>query len=141
MIRYVVDASVAAKWLFNEEHTAAAGRLLRGGYDLWAPELVRTEMASIVWKRWRLGDLSPPEAKEVSAAFALAPLNYRPDETILEAALEIAIGAERSIYDSLYLALAIERGCRMVTADGKFFNALKNGPLGAHLRWVAQIEE
>jgi predicted nucleic acid-binding protein len=32
--------------------------------------------------------------------------------------------ARRSVYDCLYLALTLERGCELVTSDERFFNAI-----------------
>ena len=39
MTRLVVDASVAVKWLVEEEHSAAAKRLIAEPYELHAPRL------------------------------------------------------------------------------------------------------
>ena len=43
MSLYVVDASVAAKWYFSEEHTQAARRVLQQEHELHAPELFLLE--------------------------------------------------------------------------------------------------
>ena len=40
-------------------------------------------------------------------------------------ALEIAMETDRTVYDSIYLALAISNQCQ-VTADLRFYNSLKN---------------
>ncbi len=55
---------------------------------------------------------------------------------LLEAALEIAMRTGRTVYDSLDVALAVQLDCRVVTADEKLYNALKDEPLGAHILWV-----
>ena len=49
-------------------------------------------------------------------------------------ALEIAIAYRRTVYDSLYIALAVARDSILVTADDKLANALSGGPLAAHVR-------
>ncbi|MEH2293879.1 type II toxin-antitoxin system VapC family toxin [Nostoc sp.] len=51
-------------------------------------------------------------------------------------ALDIAIQSDRALYDSLYLALAITQKCQMVTADEKFYNALKTSSYAKNLFWV-----
>ena len=59
-----------------------------------------------------------------------------PSGLVLEGALEIALGTGRSVYDGMYLALAIALDCRLVTADERFAHALADGPLGRHVLWV-----
>ena len=50
-----VDASVAGKWLFPEEHSAQADALLRGALEqaepIVAPPLLPSEVANIVRQR------------------------------------------------------------------------------------------
>jgi predicted nucleic acid-binding protein len=43
------------------------------------------------------------------------------------------------VYDSLYLALAELRTCRLVTADRTLINALKHGALAPRLCWVEDL--
>ena len=42
----------------------------------------------------------------------------------------------RTVYDSLYVALAVQMDCRLVTADEKLYHALKGGPLHTSILWV-----
>ena len=51
----------------------------------------------------------------------------------------MAQGSGRTFYDSLYLALAMSNGCVMVTADRRFFNAIKDTPWGRHCLWVESM--
>ena len=54
----------------------------------------------------------------------------------LAGALEIAMQMGRTVYNSLYLALAVAEGCPLVTADERLFNSLQGTPLAAHVLWV-----
>jgi predicted nucleic acid-binding protein len=47
-----------------------------------------------------------------------------PGEELLPDALEIAFAYDRSVYDSLYVALAIQFKTEMITADERLANAL-----------------
>lgn len=58
---------------------------------------------------------------------------------LVENALRIANAEGRTVYDSLYLALAVSAKRPLVTADEKLFNALNRGPLGANLCWIEQV--
>jgi predicted nucleic acid-binding protein len=58
---------------------------------------------------------------------------------LLVAAFDGAVQSAQTVYDSTYLALAVAFNCPMVTADEKFYLALRSGALASHLCWVADI--
>jgi len=133
----VVDASVVIKWHVTEVHSAAALRLLRDDAPaLHAPDLVFPEVGNILWKKVRRGDLTDVQAREIGRLVVVAPLEIHPSSPLLEAALEIALRTGRTVYDSLYAAMAVQLDCRLVTADEKLYNALKGSPLGVRVLWV-----
>lgn len=133
----VVDANVVIKWHVVEVHTDAALRLLReDAPELHVPELVFPEVGNILWMKVRRGDLTEDAAREIGRLVTTAPLVVHPSAPLLEAALEIAMRTGRTVYDSLYVALAIQMESRLVTADEELYNALKDGPLGGYVRWV-----
>jgi predicted nucleic acid-binding protein len=45
----------------------------------------------------------------------------------------------QSMYDCLYVALAALLKDRMVTADRRLYDALKDGPLRKHVAWVGEV--
>jgi predicted nucleic acid-binding protein len=57
----VVDASIAVKWVVEEEGTLHALALLRQA-KLIAPELLVAECANILWKKVLRDELSEDEA-------------------------------------------------------------------------------
>lgn len=140
MARYVVDASVAVKWFLPEVHDVAARRLLGGGHTLFAPDLLFPEVGNILWKRVRAAEITPSDAAAVLQTLGSLPLlAVQPSWPLVTVALSIACQADRTVYDSLYLALAIQEQAPMVTADAKFYNALQATPLVASLLWVEDI--
>jgi predicted nucleic acid-binding protein len=138
MRKVVVDASVAAKWFVPEIHSAAAERLLDPSIVLCAPDLIGPEIGNILWKKVRRGEITRAEAGEILGAFTSLPLEIRPSSALLPAALELAIEFDRSVYDSLYLALAVAEECALVTADAKFHAVLAVSPLAAYIHWVEE---
>jgi predicted nucleic acid-binding protein len=133
----VVDANVVIKWHVTEVHTDAALRLLRDDAPaMHVPDLVFPEVGNILWKKVRRGDLTEEQAREIGRLVAVAPLEVHCSAPLLEAALDIAMLTGRTVYDSIYVALAVQMDCRLVTADEKVYNALKDGPLGARILWV-----
>lgn len=67
------------------------------------------------------------------------PIKVWESKSLLPEAFNIAVKAQRTVYDSLYIALAISEGCRMVTADKKLYNSLHNGPFKNTVMWVEDI--
>jgi predicted nucleic acid-binding protein len=58
---------------------------------------------------------------------------------LLALAFDLADRTQRTVYDCLYLALAVQLGGRMVTADQRLYNSLAGTPLGPHICWVADL--
>jgi predicted nucleic acid-binding protein len=130
----VVDASVAAKWFLPEPDAAAALRLLDGRHRLAAPDLIRSEFGNIIWKFQARGVLDAEEASDLIEHFLSMPLEIHDSTYLLAPALQIAIATHRTVYDSLYLALAMELDGTVVTADERWVNALINSPFARFLR-------
>ena len=136
MSRFVVDASVAVKWLVPEIHAEAAGRVLRSRHELLAPDLIWAEVGNILLKKFRCGELAGETARDLLQDFQRAPLQIAASQTLMPAAWNIAERYDRSFYDSLYLALAASAECSLVTADLKLYNRLKASPFAESLVWV-----
>lgn len=138
MTRCVVDASVVVKWFVPEVHTDAALRYLDDAHERLAPDLLLPETGNILWKKVRLGEIAEGEGRKILRAVGAAPLRFHASAFLMEPAFEIANATGRSVYDSLYLALAVAQGCRLVTADRRLYNALHGGPLARSLQWVEE---
>ena len=133
----VVDASVAAKWFLPEPDAPAALRLLDDRYHLAAPDLIRPEVGNVAWKLHSRGVLDTEEASDLIAHFLSMPLEIHDSTFLLAPALEIAVATNRPVYDSLYLALAVELGGVVVTADARWVHALTDDPLGGFIRLLS----
>ena len=111
----VVDASVAVKWVVEEEFSDAARRL--AGATLYAPDLLYIECANILWKKTTKGDLSRPQAARALKDLQTSPVLIAGSGPLLEKALAIAELLRHPVYDCVYLALAVEKKIPLVTAD------------------------
>lgn len=137
----VVDASVAIKWFFPEPNSESALRLLGSGAELLVPDLVFAEVGNVVWRRvYQVRGNEPPitrmEAASVIDGLTALPLRVFALSPLLPAALGIACETGCSIYDSLYLALAVQEHTQVVTADARFFNKTREGPHASSVVWV-----
>ncbi|TVQ33126.1 MAG: PIN domain-containing protein [Phycisphaeraceae bacterium] len=145
MSRLVVDASVVAKLYFPETLSDRAESVLlartRGRVrrpTLLAPDLLYAELANVVWKRRRRGDIDMEEARSVIDEALALPIVAFPSVELSARALELAMETDRSVYDCLYLAVAIAERATLVTADERFANALQDGPFAGRVRWIGQ---
>ena len=136
MRKAVVDASVAVKWFVPEIHSEAAVRLLDAEIALYAPDLISPEFGNILWKKVRRREIGRDEADEIMIAFARLPFEVRPSAVLLPSAFELAIELDRTVYDSLYLALAVAEECAVITADAKLHAAIVASGLAPHVQWV-----
>ncbi len=123
MTTIVVDASVALKWVVEEEGSDAAVDLAQ--YELWAPDLLRVECANALWAKARRGELSHAEVLERNDALGTVPMKLVSQEEVLNEAVRLALTLDHPAYDCLYLALAVKHATYVVTADRRFFNAVQ----------------
>jgi predicted nucleic acid-binding protein len=138
--RVVVDASVAVKWFLPEVASANARMLLALDYQLLAPDLLWAELGNVLWKRQRRGELEPRTATGLLRDFARLPIEFHAAERWVEAALDLAMRQGVTVYDGLYLALAVGTECRVVTADRRLYEACRSGPLAQAVSWVEEID-
>jgi len=134
--RLVVDVSVAIKWFLVEAHADAARQVLAPENDLVAPDLIWPEIGNVLWKKRRRREISSEISQAILADFRRLPIAIAPCDPFIPSALEIADRTGRSVYDSLYLALAEQAGCRLVTADRKLYNAVQHDRISAHILWI-----
>src|SRR4051794_32001614 len=100
--RVVIDASVVIKWHVAEPQSAEALRLLAPTpLEIHAPDLLFAEVANVLWKKCRRGELEPDAAREVLRLVTLMPVRTHPSARLVPAAFDIAVRAGRTAYDSL----------------------------------------
>jgi predicted nucleic acid-binding protein len=119
----VIDASIAVKWVVDEQGTPEA-LVLRQKAKLIAPELLVAECANILWKKVQRNELSKEEALLAARLLQGAEIELLPTRSLFEAATRLSIELDHPAYDCLYLALAVENECRFVTADERFLRKL-----------------
>jgi predicted nucleic acid-binding protein len=132
----VVDASVIAAALFQEKYAEAARKVLLSARTLCAPDLLYAEIANVVWKRYRHGEIDKEEAADLLNDVLDLPLEITSSEQLVRPALELALRTDRTVYDCLYVVLAVQEKAVLVTGDQRLVNALAGGPLKDHIVWL-----
>jgi predicted nucleic acid-binding protein len=128
---FVLDASVAAKWFLSpndEELTIEALVLLRKFSQREAlfiiPDLFWAEIASVFRKAIRRGRFNEASAQNAFGYLEGCHLPAYSTASLIQNAFEIALVHNRSVYDSLYVSLAVQSHAPLITADERLANAL-----------------
>ena len=125
MPRYVVDASVVAKWVlpgepYGEQSVRLKEDVVRGVVEPHAPTLLPYEVGSLLLRATRLGRVEEADAK--SALGSLAALRIALHEVGWPEATR-CLGLSRSlglsVYDASYVALSAALRAPLITADGQ----------------------
>jgi predicted nucleic acid-binding protein len=140
---FVLDASVAAKWFLSAkderltgEALALYGKFMHGEVRFIVPDLFWAELASTFWKAIRLGRFDKSSAQEALGKLGRCDLPAYSAVDLLDRAFQIAAAFDRSVYDSLYVALAVQARTHLITADERLANTL-----AAHfpVKWLGSI--
>jgi predicted nucleic acid-binding protein len=123
----VVDCSVAAKWILPEPGRASALQLLTqyesGEVSLIAPDLLLAEFASLLAKRHRRKELSAEQAIRAFQLMEQCAPRLVDMRSRISQALELSLRHALSLWDCIYLTVAIEHDCPLLTADLRLFRA------------------
>ena len=123
MKTFVIDASIAIKWVVEEEGTSQA-LALRKSARLVAPDLLVAECANILRKKVQRGELTAEEADLAAELLERSDVDLMPMQGLMQAATRIACAISHPAYDCVYLALALANQSRFVTADDRLIRKL-----------------
>lgn len=125
MIRYVIDASVAIKWMVPEnpeeqdvrQALALLDALKKGDIALYQPAHWEAEIAAV------LARISPATAiKKIVVLRALAFIRVN-ETTVYATACDLALRLNHHLFDTLYHAVALHTPeATLVTADQRYFD-------------------
>jgi predicted nucleic acid-binding protein len=140
MVYYVVDASVAAKWVLpgepNQEKTVKLKEdHVSGIVELCAPSFIVQEVTNALWRAVKLGRLCEEDAQE--ALKALSDMQIELYElSWLQASEELGIAYKlnMAIYDVAYLFLSEKTKTKLITADNKLYEKAKGNFRVLHIK-------
>ena len=138
MSNFVIDSSVAIKWLFREKGSRPAEALLQEFTSFWAPELFLIEMDAVISKKVRKRELPATKAPGKSKQVKKLPCTIVSHQKIAPLAFDIAISLSVTFYDATYLAVAIEKNGVLYTADQRLVNGLSNTMLKQYVKSIWQ---
>ncbi len=128
-MKYVLDSSVAVKWVLPEVDSARALQLLddyaQGIHELIAPDIFMPEVANALASAERQGRIKPGEAGQLLRDVIRNTPVIIPSTPYLPRAVEVSIADRQAVYDCLFLALAEHEPCEMVSADDLFIRKMR----------------
>ena len=138
----VVDASLAVKWLVDEEDSDKAHAVLESwvAQDVTriAPYLMPFEVANALHRRVVRGELSVGNSARMMTRLLGSRLELHQSPGLHVRALELASRLSHgAVYDAHYLALAEEFGCELWTADQRFRRTV--GQRVDSVRWIGEF--
>jgi predicted nucleic acid-binding protein len=136
----VVDANVAIKWIVKEDLHLQARRLIEDwDEEIHAPDLLFVEATNVVWRKWREGRMSRPQADEGLAKIRECFDAVHASATLLQRASTLTFEINHPVHDCFYIACAEATNSLLVTADRRLHAAAERAGLGHRVRHLADI--
>lgn len=126
---FVVDASLVIKWFVPEIHAEAARRWLGASHDYVAPDLLFSEVGNTVWKKVRRKELEETEGQQLVTDLSQVAIETVSTRGLLEDAVALALTAGITVYDAMYLTLAVRLETEVITGDDRFVGKVAEHPL------------
>ena len=118
---FVLDCSVTMAWIFPDEATDATDRLRDEllGARAFVPALWPVETANALLVATRRGRIAQDEWPEIRAYLDALPIDIDPVDAsrAWDAALDLANAHGISLYDAMYLELAVRMRLPLATLD------------------------
>lgn len=126
----VVDASLAVKWFLPERGAEAAAALLLEHDEIIGPDMLAVEVHATLVRGANMLKSNRIEAEKAIRRFqAMIELGevtlMRSLPKQIERAASLAINIGHPLKDCIYLVLAMELDCELVTCDAKFAEKAK----------------
>jgi predicted nucleic acid-binding protein len=133
---FVLGCSMAMAWVFSDEATSETDKLLRSLRNDHAvvPTLWQTEVGNVLLAATRRGRIGQGEWKKLTGSLAALPVEMDTEchERIFTAVMPLAEEFDLTVYDAIYLELAVRRGLPLATLDKSLVRAC--GAAGVEVR-------
>ena len=132
-MKYVLDSSVAFKWVVPEADSPIAVRVRDAFrtaiHDLVAPDVFAIELAHALTRAERQGRIPVSETVVLlTEVMQSGPFLYPALPLLLEAC-DLSSRTGVGVYDCLYVTLAAHQGCELLTADDRLVKSLPGHPI------------
>ena len=135
MMRLVLNASVVVKWFLPDEPLKAEAEQVEKDFRdgsilaLMVPEFCLREVANALWVAYRRRRIDEQTLREVWQLFMSyiqqGILHISPDPP-LDNVLDFALRYNVPVYDCIYIVLAQQEGCPLLTVDEQLFKSVSD---------------
>ena len=134
----VVDSSVSLKWFVDEPRREGARALLESDDELIAPEFSYAEVANVLWRKVRIAQIAFEQA-DAAVGRLPALISLRSvSGPAMRTALGLAKQLDHSVYDCVFLAMALEfDDATFVTDDTRFAEKAVSAGFGERIRTLS----
>ncbi len=121
---------------FTDESLRLLKRHVDGDVEFIVPDVFWAEIGKVLWKGTRQRRWRQDEAEAAAADVGARDFATVSSLLLLPEALRIAFAYHQSVYDCLYVALAVQSKTDLITADERLANTL-----AAHLpvKWLGAL--
>ena len=137
--RVVVDAAVVSKWFVSEPNSEPARRIVELGCEVVVPDLVFSDLGTILQRRVASNEMSDSEALSIVEVLSKMPLQVHRTWPLGPIALELQRSLTCTVYECLHIALALRESAVLVTADRKLYDMLRPTPLARYVCWITDF--
>jgi len=136
----VIDASVLIKFfipeILSEKVEKLNSRVAKGDLRLVAPDLIFPEVGNILWKKHRMKELIRSEVRIIVDAIGSMPMKIEASKPLLPIAVDVGLACGITIYDAIYVSLAMIREMVLVTADRKLAEIMRKTDFKKYVAWL-----
>lgn len=130
MTVYVMDASAWLRLFLHDGPTVpglerAAQEVETGAASFVAPELILVEAGHALLRKVRRKQIRQADWPDLWQDMRRVPISLISADEHMEAAFELALQHNLSVYDALYLAIAAHLGATLFTADDALSQAAR----------------
>lgn len=138
---FVLDCSVTMAWIFSDEASQATDRLRESliADSAFVPSLWPVEVANVLLMATQRGRIARNEWHEIVDNLRALPIHIDPvsNDRVWGTAIELADTHRISVYDAVYLELALRLRLPIATLDKALAAAAQAA--GVEAPWTAQV--
>jgi len=136
----VIDASVLIKFfipeILSEKAENLNSRVAKGELSLVAPDLIFPEVGNILWKKHLRKELNRSEVTLIVDAIVSMPMEIEASQPLLPTAVDLGLACGITVYDAIYVSLAMIREMVLMTADRKLADIMGSTEFKKHVAWL-----